>query len=74
MNKKIIDDFSTCRNDVEKLIDELINETLATFDSYEEAIRAIRQLKYNLTGPIGCLIIEESIEKIRSIALKKATK
>ena len=28
MNKKIIDDFSTCRNDVEKLIDELINETL----------------------------------------------
>ncbi|BBM19800.1 MULTISPECIES: hypothetical protein [Enterococcus] len=74
MNKKIIDDFSTCRNDVEKLIDELINETLAIFDSYEEAIQAIRQLKYNLTGPIGFLIIEESIKKIESIALKKATK
>ncbi|EMF0441012.1 hypothetical protein IHC43_001123 [Enterococcus hirae] len=62
------------RNSIECLIDELVNETLETFDTYEEAIKTIRQLKYSFTGSVGHLIIEESIERIKKLALKNATK
>lgn len=72
--KKIEERVIESRNSIECLIDDLVNETLETFDTYEEAIKMISQLKFSFTGSVGHLIIEESIERIKKLALKNATK
>ncbi|WP_165004448.1 MULTISPECIES: hypothetical protein [unclassified Enterococcus] len=72
--KKFEERVIESRNSIENLIDDLVNETLEIFDTYEEAINTIRQLKFSFTGSVGHLIIEESIERIKKLALKNAAK
>lgn len=65
--------FTAVRNDVNSIIDELVKESLSDFETFEEAIQAIKKLKWQLIGYLGEAIINEAIEKIQKIALKKAT-
>lgn len=67
------DNFLKTRNDVNEIIDELVESSLADFENYEEAIQAISKIKWDLTGYLGDAIISEAINRIKKIALKKAT-
>ena len=68
-----IDIFIKARNEVNSIIDNLVSEVLENFDTYEEAIKAINKVKWDMTGSLGHYIIEESGGRIKNIALKKAT-
>ncbi|WP_285120245.1 hypothetical protein [Lactococcus petauri] len=70
---KTIDKFIQARNDVNATIDSLVSEVLEDFDTYEEAIKAINKVKWDMTGSLGHYIIEEASCRIKNIALKKAT-
>lgn len=71
---KTIDKFIQARNDVNATIDSLVSEVLQDFDTYEEAIKAINKVKWDMTGSLGHYIIEEAGRRIKTYALKRATK
>ncbi|WP_339000252.1 hypothetical protein VNN37_00685 [Lactococcus garvieae] len=69
-----IDKFIKARNEVNSIIDNLVNEVLEDFDTFEEAIKAIKKAKWDMTGTIGLYIIDEASRHIKNNALKRAIK
>lgn len=72
-DKEFLEKITNTRKEVNHLIDDLVKEAIEAFPTYEEAVAAIKKGKFLLWGNIGQLVIDEAVEKIQNIALKKAT-
>lgn len=71
--KATIDKYVCARNSIDKVIDDLVKESLNDFDTYGDAINAIKKMQWDLAGSLGKLVIDIAVEKVHQIALKKAT-
>lgn len=52
-----------------RAVDSLVDRALSSTDTYEEAIKNLKQFEWKLTGRYSSLLLDEAIKKIEKIAV-----
>lgn len=65
--------LTNARNDMNSTINTIVDEATADFNTYEEAVKAVKEFGWKMSDPVGFFMIDEATKRLKSRALKKTT-